>query len=114
MVAAGADQDQVLADALSQGVALSWGPDSQTVVATAYSMTTQRGPYTTSLANPTSIQQYAPNLAGQVTWRTDSMAFVLQSTEAMDTTTTPDVYVFSPGDTHGRMLLANAHDFTWG
>ncbi|GAC1434117.1 MAG: hypothetical protein PVS3B3_06880 [Ktedonobacteraceae bacterium] len=105
---------QVPADALSQDITLAWGPDSQTVVATAYSMTTQRGPYTTSLANPTSIQQYAPNLAGPVTWRTDSTAFVLQSTEAMDTTTTPDVYVFSPGDTHGHMLLANAHNFTWG
>ena len=105
---------QVPADTLSQDVALTWGPDSQTVVVTANSMSTQRGPYTTSLANPTSMQQYAPNLAGQVTWRTDSAAFVLQNTEAMDTTTTPDVYVFSPGDTHGRMLLANAHDFTWG
>ncbi len=105
---------QVPADTLSQDVALVWGPDSQTVVATANSMTTQRGPYTTSLANPTSTQQYAPNLAGQVTWRTDSTAFVLQNTEVMDTTTTPDVYVFSPGDTHGRMLLANAHNFTWG
>ncbi|GAC1646502.1 MAG: hypothetical protein NVS4B12_13530 [Ktedonobacteraceae bacterium] len=105
---------QVPANVLSQDVALTWGPDSQTVVATVYHMTMQSGPYSTSLANPTSIQHYAPNLAGQVTWRTDSAAFVLQSTEAMDTTTTPDVYVFLPGDTYGRMLLANAHNFTWG
>ncbi len=105
---------QVPANVLSQDVALTWGPDSQTVVATAYHMTTQSGPYTTSLANPASTQQYAPNLAGQVTWRTDSAAFVLQSTEVTDTTTTPNVYVFLPGDTHGRMLLANAHNFTWG
>ncbi len=105
---------QVPGDTLSQDVALTWGPDSQTVVETVNSMATQRGPYTTSLANPTSVQQYAPNLAGQVTWRTDSSAFVLQNTDSTDTTTTPDVYIFSPGDIHGRMLLANAHDFTWG
>ena len=105
---------QIPANVLGQDVALVWGPDSQTVVATSNSMSTQRGPYTTSLADPTSVQQYAPNLAGQVTWRTDSTAFVLQSTDVTDTTTTPDVYVFSPGDTHGQILLANAHDFTWG
>ncbi len=105
---------QVPADTLRQDVALVWGPDSQTVVATANSMTAQRGPYTTSLANPTAIQQYAPNLAGQVTWRNDSSAFVLRNTESTDTTTTPDVYVFSPGDTHGQMLLANAQNFAWG
>jgi len=105
---------QVPGNVLSQDIALTWGPDSQTVVATAYHMAAQSGPYTTSLANPTSTQQYAPNLAGRVAWRTDSAAFVLQNTEAMDTTTTPDIYVFLPGDTRGRMLLADAHDFTWG
>ncbi|GAC1389055.1 MAG: hypothetical protein NVS4B11_06600 [Ktedonobacteraceae bacterium] len=105
---------QVPTDVLSQDIALTWGPDSQTVVATAYHMLAQSSPYTASLANPTAVQQYAPNLVGQVTWRTDSTAFVLQSTEALDTTTAPDVYVFLLGDTHGQMLLADAHDFTWG
>ncbi len=101
-------------DVLSQDVALTWGPDSQTVVVTANALSSQRGPYTASLADPTAMQQYAPNLAGQVTWRNDSAAFVLQSTEATDTTSTPDVYVFSPGDTHGRVLLADAQNFAWG
>lgn len=105
---------QVPANVLSQDVALTWGPDSQTVAVTTYHMAAQSGPYTTSLANPTIVQQYAPNLAGQAVWRTDSTAFVLQNTEALDTTTTPDVYVFLAGNTHGQRLLADARDFTWG
>jgi len=105
---------QVSSDVLSQDIALTWGPDSQTVVATAYHMATQSGPYTATLANPTVTQRYAPNVVGQVTWRADSAAFALQNTETTDTTTSPDVYVFAPGDAHGQKLLANAHDFTWG
>ncbi len=105
---------QVSSSALSQDIALTWGPDSQTVVVTAYHMATQSGPYTATLANPTATQQYAPNVVGQVTWRADSTAFALQNTETTDTTTSPDVYVFAPGDAHGQKLLANAHDFTWG
>jgi hypothetical protein len=105
---------QVSPDMLSQDVALTWGPDSQTVVVTAYHTMTQMGPYSASLANPTAIQQYAPNVVGQVTWRADSAAFALQNTEITDTTTTPDVYVFAPGDAHGQKLLADAHNFSWG
>jgi len=103
---------QLPSNLLSQDIALTWGPDSQKVVATAYHMTGQGGPYVASLANPTATQQYAPNAAGQATWRNDSTAFVLQSTDTPDTT--PNVYVFLTGDIHGRMLLADAHDFTWG
>lgn len=99
---------------LSQDIALTWGPDSQTVVATAYHMASQSGPYSASLANPTAIQQYAPSAVGQVTWRADSAAFALQNTEPTDTTVSPDVYVFAPGDAHGQMLLADAHNFSWG
>ncbi len=105
---------QMPATLLSQDVSLLWGPDSQKVVATAYHMTAQSGPYTASLANPTALQQYAPNLVGQAAWRGDSTAFVLQSADATDTTTTSDIYVFLAGDIHGRTLLADAHNFTWG
>ena len=105
---------QVSPDMLSQDVTLTWAPDSQTVVVTAYHTMTQMGPYSASLANPTAIQQYAPNVAGQVTWRADSAAFALQNTEITDTTTTPDVYVFAPGDAQGQKLLADAHNFSWG
>ncbi len=105
---------QAPAELLGHDVMLTWGPDSQTVVATTYHMTSQNGPYTASLANPTAIQQYAPNLAGLVSWRPDSTAFVLQNTETMDTASASNVYVFLTGDTHGRMLLTDAHEFTWG
>jgi hypothetical protein len=65
------------------------------------------------LANPTAMQQYAPNVAGQVSWRPDSSAFALQNSEMMDMTTS-DVYVFLTGDSQGRILLTDARDFTWG
>ncbi len=107
---------QIPMSVLSQDTALTWGPDSQTVVATSRQTATiaQSGPYSTSLANPTATQQYVPSLAGQVTWRADSAAFALQNTDGTSTATTANVYVFLPGDTHGQLLLADAHNFTWG
>jgi hypothetical protein len=97
---------------LDHDLTLTWGPDSQTIVATAAHAVDQGGPYTASLANPAAMQQYIPNAAGSVAWRPDSSAFALQSTETVDTV--PNVYVFLMGDTHGRLLLTDARDFTWG
>lgn len=105
---------QAPAQLLNHDLTLTWGPDSQTVVATAAHMMNQGGPYTVSLANPTVMRQYVPEAAGQVAWRPDSAAFALQSTELLDTTTASDIYVFLTGDIHGRMLLTDARDFTWG
>jgi hypothetical protein len=105
---------QAPAELLAHDLTLTWGPDSQTVVATEYHTLTQRGPYTASLTNPTATQQYAPNLAGQVVWRSDSSAFALQSTEPVDETGTSNIYVFQAGDKQGRTLLTDAHDFAWG
>lgn len=105
---------QAPAQLLDHDLTLTWGPDSQTIVAIAAHMTEQSGPYSASLANPTAMQQYVPNVAGQAVWRPDSSAFTLQNAEIIDTTTIPDVYVFLTGDTHGRMLLTDARDFTWG
>lgn len=102
------------ADFLNRDVTLTWGPDSQSVVATAYHLFSQAGPYSTSLANPTAMQQYAPNVSGQVAWRTDSAAFALQNVDMFDVTTAPDVYVFLTGDTQGQMLLSDARNFVWG
>ncbi len=103
---------QAPAGPLAHDLRLTCGPDSQTVVATEDQM--QSGPYSASLANPSAIQQYTPGLTGQVSWRSDSSAFALQSPETMDTTGTLNVYVFLPGDIHGRMLLADAQEFAWG
>src|SRR5439155_15482228 len=99
---------------LDHDLLLTWGPDSQMVVATTAHIIEYSGPYTASLANPTATQQYAPNVAGQVSWRPDSSAFSLQNMEIIETTPPPDVYVFLTGDSHGRMLLTDARDFTWG
>jgi hypothetical protein len=99
---------------LDHDLLLAWGPDSQMVVATTTHIIEYSGPYTASLANPTAMQQYVPNVAGQVSWRPDSSAFALQNMEMIDTTTTPNVYVFLTGDSPGRILLTDARNFTWG
>jgi hypothetical protein len=105
---------QAPAQLLNHDLTLTWGPDSQTVVATAAHMMNQGGPYTVSLANPTVMRQYVPDTAGQVAWRPDGAAFALQSTQLLGTTTAADIYVFLTGDIHGRMLLTDARDFSWG
>ena len=101
---------------LGNDVTLAWGPDSQTVVISSAQpgIMTQGGPFTATLANPSAAQQYAPGVVGQVVWRPDGTAFALEDTDAVDVTTTPNVYVFLTGQTQGRMLLTNAHDFAWG
>ncbi len=99
---------------LRNDITLTWGPDSQTVIATSHNVQSPVGPYSATLANPSAMQQYTPDLAGQVAWRPDSSAFALQSSDALNPTVVPDVYIFMPGDGQGRLLLADAYDFTWG
>lgn len=106
--------DQVASSFLGRDVTLTWGPDSQTVVATAALAAAQDGPYSATLANPTALQQYAPNIAGVVAWRTDSTAFALQTVPDITTAEQPMVYVFLKGDNQGRTLLTDAQNFTWG
>jgi hypothetical protein len=105
---------QAPADFLGRDEILTWGPDSQTIVATAYHVTSQEGPYSASLANPSAMRQYVPNAPGQVVWRANSTAFAIQNTDALDDTTPSTVYVFVPGDADGRILLADAYNFSWG
>jgi hypothetical protein len=107
---------QAPATLLSNDVTLAWGPDSQTIVVSSAQLgaTTPAGPYSASLANPTAVQQYAPDIMGQVVWRTDGTAFVLETMALAGVTATPNVYVFLTGQPQGRMLLANAHNFAWG
>lgn len=99
---------------LSHDLSLTWGPDSQTVVATQYRPLSLDGPYSATMANPTLMQRYTPNLAGQIVWRTDSSAFALQTNGSVDATGKPAVYLFQTGDTNGRTLLDDAHEFSWG
>lgn len=102
---------QIAPQMLSHDVVLTWGPDSQTVVAAQYHMLGQNGPYSATLANPDAMQQYTPVLSGQAAWRADSSAFVLQS---LDTTDASDVYLFVTGNTQGQLLLKDVRDFVWG
>jgi hypothetical protein len=102
---------QVSPQVLSHDLVLTWGPDSQTVVAAQYHMLSQNGPYSATLANPAAMQQYTPNLAGQAAWRADGSAFVLQS---LDTTGASDLYLFVIGNTQGQLLLKDVRDFVWG
>lgn len=99
---------------LGQDLTLTWGPDSQTIVATTYHAPAQNGPYSATLANPAATEQYTPDLAGQVTWRTDSSAFALQNVDTVSTSTSSDVYMFITGDSQGQLLLTDARDFMWG
>jgi hypothetical protein len=105
---------QMSPDLLAHDLALSWGPDSQTVVATENHPLLQKGPCVASLADPTAMQQYSLALSGPVIWRSDSSAFALQQMDMTDTTGISTVYVFLVGDTHGYTLLTNAHEFDWG
>ncbi len=105
---------QMSSDLLGHDLALSWGPDSQKVVATENHPLLQKGPCVTSLANPVTMQQYSLAASGQVIWRADSSAFALQQVDMTDTTGISTVYVFLVGDTHGYTLLTNAHEFAWG
>ncbi len=108
---------QLSPQVLGRDLMLTWGPDNQTVVVAQDHLMSQDGPYTATLADPTIMQQYTPNLAGQVTWRSDSSAFALQSADpagTVDTSAVAGVYVFVPGDSKGKLLLADAENFAWG
>ena len=99
---------------LAHDLELSWGPDSQSIVATEAHLLSQDGPYSATLANPAVMQGYAPGAAGLVAWKTDSSAFVLQSSDMADVTDAAQIYLFNTGDAHGQLLLTEARDFAWG
>lgn len=98
---------------LAHDVTLTWGPDSQTLVVAEDHMQSQDGPYSASLANPTALQKYTPDQAGEVSWRLDSSAFVLQNPD-VDATDMTGPYLFTTGEAQGQLLLTNAQDFVWG
>jgi hypothetical protein len=99
---------------LTHDLSLAWGPDSQVVVATEDHMLSQDGPYSATLADPAAMEQYTPNLAGQVVWRADSKAFVLQNADTTGAADAPGLYMFTTGESHGQLLLTDAQDFVWG
>jgi hypothetical protein len=99
---------------LGHDLVLTWGPDSQSLVATEAHLLSQDGPYSATLANPVSTQSYAPGAAGLVAWKTDSSAFALQSTDMADVTDTGQIYLFTTDTTQGQLLLTNTRDFVWG
>lgn len=104
---------QLPASMLTSDLTLAWGPDSQTLVSAEYHMQSQNGPYSASLANPVTMQKYSPDQAGDVSWRPDSSAFVLQNPDlAASDTTGP--YLFTTGEAQGQLLLTDAQDFVWG
>jgi hypothetical protein len=105
---------QLPAAMLAQDMTLTWGPDSQTLVAAEYHMWGQEGPYSASLANPVAMQQYAPVEAGEVSWRPDSSAFALQDQDAADAGDSIGPYLFETGEAQGQLLLKDAQDFVWG
>lgn len=98
---------------------LRWAPDNQTVVLSDNNVQTQRqpaGPYSASLAYPDTVQTYAPNLAGPVSWRAGSAVFALDNVSVDGTSDSgvQSVYAFLPGEAHGQELLPNAYRFSWG
>jgi hypothetical protein len=105
---------QASAQMLMHDLTLTWGPDSKAVVATEDHLLSQDGPYGATLANPSAMQRYTPNLAGQIAWKADSSAFVLQNTDMADASDESSLYIFNMGDMHGQLLLTDARDFEWG
>ena len=99
---------------LGHDLVLTWGPDSQSLVATEAHLLSQDGPFSATLANPASTQSYVPGTAGLVTWKTDSSAFALQSTDLADVTDAGQIYLFTTDNTQGQLLLTNTRDFVWG
>ena len=106
--------EQLPSAMLAHDLVLTWGPDSQSLVATEAHLYSQDGPYSATLANPASMQAYAPGAAGLVAWKTDSSAFALQSTDTADVTDTGQIYLFNTGNSQGQLLLTNTRDFAWG
>jgi hypothetical protein len=99
---------------LARDLVLTWGPDSQSLVASEAHLLSQDGPYSATLANPASTQAYAPGAAGLVAWRTDSSAFALQSTDMADVTDAGQIYLYTTDKTQGQLLLTNTRDLVWG
>ncbi|HEY6542756.1 MAG TPA: hypothetical protein VIZ18_17565 [Ktedonobacteraceae bacterium] len=99
---------------LAHDLVLTWGPDSQSLVATESHSYSQDGPYSATLANPIGMQTYAPGAAGLVSWKPDSSAFALQSTDETDVTGAGQIYLFNTGNGQGQLLLTNTRDFVWG
>src|SRR5581483_9648059 len=99
---------------LAHDLVLTWGPDSQSLVASEAHLLSQNGPYSATLANPAMTQAYAPGAAGLVAWKIDSSAFTLQSTDMSDVTGAGQTYLFNAGSTQGQLLLTNTRDFVWG
>jgi hypothetical protein len=100
---------------MDHDIDLSWGPDSQSLVATARNATNAReAVYSASLSNPTAETNYEPGIAGQVTWRPDGADFALTNSNAGEETTASNVYVFAPDTARGTLLLTNAQNFAWG
>ncbi|GAC1568347.1 MAG: hypothetical protein NVS3B14_17270 [Ktedonobacteraceae bacterium] len=99
---------------LAHDLLLTWGPDSQTIVATEAHTLSQEGPYSATLADPAAIQGYTPGAAGLVAWKSDASAFVLQSSDMADVTDAAQIYLFDMGDARGQLLLTGARDFVWG
>lgn len=99
---------------LAHDLVLTWGPDSQSLVASEAHLLSQDGPYSATLANPTSTRAYAPGAAGLVAWKPDSSAFALQSTDMADVTDAGQIYLFTTDSTQGQLLLTNTRDFVWG
>jgi hypothetical protein len=106
--------NQLPARMLTRDDTLSWGPDSQTLVAAEYHMQSQDGPYSASLANPVAMQKYAPAQAGEVSWKPDSSAFALQDQDAADAGDSIGPYLFETGEAQGQLLMKDAQDFVWG
>ncbi len=105
---------QLPAAMLAHDLLLTWGPDSQSLVATEVISYRQNGPYSATLANPAGMQVYAPGAAGVVAWKPDSSAFALQSTDRTDVTGAGQIYLFHIGSGQGELLLTNTRNFVWG
>ena len=105
---------QLPAAMLAHDLVLTWGPDSQSLVATGAYSYSQNGPYSATLANPSGIQTYTPGAAGMVAWKPDSSAFALQSTDSTDVSGTGQIYLFQTGSGQGQLLFTNTRDFVWG
>ena len=99
---------------LAHDLVLTWGPDSQSLVATGAYSYSQDGPYSATLANPAGMQAYAPGAAGVVAWKPDSSAFALQSTDRTDVTDAGQIYLFNTNSGQGQLLLTNTRNFVWG
>jgi hypothetical protein len=99
---------------LASDLTLTWGPDSQTVVASQAHLLSQDGPDSATLANPAAMLDYTPDAAGPVSWRSDSAVFALQNVDVSDVSDGASMYAYIPGSQQGQLLLKNARDFAWG